>query len=339
MSDQLHNGFRPTIAPEGAKSILSQLGLDDTSNAELWSGIPPWYWHSEQTQAKLAANVLWSIADKQADADHVPGPPAGVNTLEAARQRSLLCTMSVGLGRVMYLASDSTWRLRQVNGQDLHERFWGQVIRWVVGSDLPAGGTFVRFGTNKPRYADGEPIHVTARVLKEDLTPLTGQHFKVVARIAGDDKIVHDAEMEDSPQTPGFYHATLPTLPPGQIELALAGPEIEQLMASDTTDAARKLGIQVLADSNLEMQNINADHEAMEQIAQAGGGIALDAAYADVLAEHLPDLRHNETTIEQIGMFADPKDPWTRKAHWAFLAAFVSLITTEWILRKAGGLV
>lgn len=336
LSDQLHNGFRPTIAPEGAKSILSQLGLDDASNTELWSAMSPWYWHSEQTQAKLSANVLWSVADKQDDSDRTP---ANVNTLEAARQRALLCTMSVGLGRVMYLASDSTWRLRQVNGHDLHERFWGQVIRWVVGSDLPAGGKFVRFGTNKPRYADGEPIHVTARVLKEDLTPLTGQHFKVVARVAGDQKTAHDAEMEDSPQTPGFYHATLPDCPSGQIELTLSGQQIEQLMASDTVEAARKLSIQVLSDANLEMQNINADHQAMEQIAQAGGGIALDAAYADVLADHLPDLRHDETMIEQIGMFTDPKDPWTHKAHWGFLLVFVSLITTEWILRKAGGLI
>jgi hypothetical protein len=333
LGEDLHNGFQPTIAPEGAKSILSQLGLDEASNAELWSAIPQWYWHSEQTQAKLSANVLWSIGRKAGDTS-----PADSNALAAARQRALLSTMSVGLGRVMYLASDSTWRLRQVDGHNLHERFWGQFIRWVVGSDLPSGGKFVRFGTNKPKYADGEPIHVNARVLKEDLTPLTGQHFKVVAKSANG-TILHDAELVDSPQTPGFYHATLPNLPAGQIELTLAGGEVEQLLDSDTSEAARKLNIQVLADENLELQNINADHQAMEQIAQAGGGIALDAQYAGVLADHIPDLRHDETKIQQLGMFTDPKDPWTRKAHWGFLAIFVTLITAEWILRKAGGLV
>ncbi len=70
----------------------------------------------------------------------------------------LLCTGTYGSGRVMYLASDSTWRLRQVNGQNLHERFWGQVVRWAVGNDLPAGGKLVKFGTNKPRYVGGEPV-------------------------------------------------------------------------------------------------------------------------------------------------------------------------------------
>lgn len=314
LAEDLHNGFQPAIAPEGAKSILSQLGLDDASNAQLWSAIPAWYWHSEQTQAKLSANVLWSIAEKQTDPDH---SPAGGNTLAAARQRALLSTMSVGLGRVMYLASDSTWRLRQVDGRDLHERFWGQFIRWVVGSDLPAGGKFVRFGANKPKYADGEPVHITARVLKEDLTPLTGQHFKVIAKSA-DGKTLQDAELEDSPQTPGFYQATLPSLPAGQIRLSLAGGQVEQLLDSDTTEAARTLNIQVMGDENLELQNINADHQAMEQIAHAGGGIALDAQYAGVMADHIPNLRHDETTIQQLGMFTDPKDPWTTKAHWDF---------------------
>jgi hypothetical protein len=334
LQEDLTAGFHPTIAPEGSKSILSQFGLDDEANSELWAAMEPWYWHSEQTQAKLSANVLWSIGD--ASAAHQSAVAS--DALATARQRALLCTMSVGLGRVMYLASDSTWRLRQVNGQNLHERFWGQVIRWAVGNDLPAGGKLVRFGTNKPRYADGEPIQVTARVLKEDFTPLVGEHFKVLAR-SGDGGIIHDAQMEDSPEAPGYYRAVFPNLPPGQIELTLQGDQINRLMATDTVPANRTLDVQVLADANLEMQNINADHQAMEQLAEAGGGIALDAPYFDVLADHIPNLRHDQTTIQQIGLFTDPKDPWTRKAHWAFLLLFVSLITTEWILRKAGGLV
>jgi len=336
LQEDLKAGFHPTIAPEGSKSILSQLGLDDEANSELWAAMEPWYWHSEQTQAKLSANVLWSIGD--ASAEHRAATVAS-DALAAARQRALLCTMSVGLGRVMYLASDSTWRLRQVSGHDLHERFWGQVIRWVVGSDLPAGGKLVRFGTNKPRYADGEAIQVTARVLKDDLTPLVRQHFKVLARSGGEGGIIHDAQMEDSPDAPGYYRAVLPNLPSGQIELSLQGDQIDRLMATDTAPANRTLDVQVLADANLEMQNINADHQAMEQLAQAGGGIALDAPYFDVLADHIPNLRHDQTTIQQIGLFTDPNDPWTRKAHWAFLLLFVSLITTEWILRKVGGLV
>jgi len=78
----------------------------------------------------------------------------------------------------MYLASPQTWRLRYVQTpgsdshiEDVHRRFWGQVIRWAMGSDLSAGGKFVKFGTNKHSYIGGEPVVITARVLKEDLSP------------------------------------------------------------------------------------------------------------------------------------------------------------------------
>ncbi len=87
------------------------------------------------------------------------------------------------------------------------------------------------------------------------------------------------------------------------------------------------------------MQNINADPVALARIAHAGGGIALDAAYYDVLADHIPQVKQDQVNVEQVGFFTDPNDPWTRKAHWAFLIAFATLITAEWILRKVGGLV
>ena len=90
--------------------------------------------------------------------------------------------MNAGSGKVMYLAGDATWRLRQVNGQNLHERFWGQVVRWVVGNDLPAGGQFVRFGSDKPKYVDGEPAVITAKLKKKDFAPLSDAKVKVVAR-------------------------------------------------------------------------------------------------------------------------------------------------------------
>ncbi len=343
MADHLKRGWRPQRAREGMGSILSQFGLDEARNDELWSSLPLEFWHSEQTQVK-AANVIWSIPES-AVTDATTKKAADGDSLEKERQHALLCSGTYGSGRVLYLASDQTWRLRQVNGQNLHERFWGQVVRWAVGNDLPAGGKLVKFGTNKPRYVGGEPIVVTARVLKEDLTPLRGQAFEVVARTApdkdtpGGGKEVQRAKMFDTPEMPGSYRGTLSNLPPGPIELSLEGPEIEKLMASDASLTSKTIGVDVSATSNQEMQNINADPIALARLAHAGGGIALDAAYYDVLADQIPQVKQDQTVVEQIGLFTDPRSPWTRKAHWIFLIAFAGLITAEWVLRKVGGLV
>ncbi len=148
-------GFRPGLAPEGNASVLGQFGMNPDTNASLWSDVPSWYWHSAFTQAKPSASVIWSIPP---DAD---APPVA-NPLGEVRKNALLTTMPIGLGRSLYLASDQSWRLRQVYGTNVHDRFWGQVLRWAVGSDLPAGGKFVRFGANQPTYAQGQPVTITA---------------------------------------------------------------------------------------------------------------------------------------------------------------------------------
>ena len=354
LEDHRKNGFRPAIAPEGVDSVLTQLDPDPQHNTQFWeamgSGDPKGYWHGEQTQAKPSATVYWMIKDLRAE----PTSNADIDVLAEARQRALLATMPVGLGRVLYLSSDSMWRLRQVNGANLNDRFWGQVIRWVVQSDMPAGGRFVRFGTTKPRYTAGEPVVVNVRVLNPDFTPMADQHFKVVARsvlpkdpatgkvVAG--PIVATADVAPSsentgPESAGRYTATLNDIKPGGIQISLEGNPVQKILADDTSTTQKTLFVDVLNGDDLELRNVNADHGAMTRIARSGGGISADAAYGDILAQHIPTLDHPQDSVETIGLFADPSNKYVRYAHWGFLAAFVTLITAEWILRKVAGLV
>jgi hypothetical protein len=346
LDEHLKRGFGPAVTPEGQSSILSQFSIDEASNASLWSALPPWYWHSAFTQAKRSANVVWSISD--ALPSHPPAE-ARAETASAGtsdnspRDHSLLCALSVGMGRVMYLASDSTWRMRQVNGQNPHERFWGQVIRWVVDNELPAGGKLVRFGTDKPRYVAGEPVVVTARLLGEDFSPLSGQKVKVIARAksapSAESKVIAQADLSALPDAPGYYRTTLAGLPAGKVELSLQGEPAEQLLAKDPAVTQRTLAIDVQSQLSVEQRNINADRAAMNRIAEAAGGVSLEGLYADILAAHVPRLDYATERTEQVGLFTAPTDRYARLSHWVFLAAFVVLASTEWIIRKAAGLV
>ncbi len=332
----LKSGFRPTVTPEGAASVLGQFALDASHNAELCAMLPTCYWHSEQTRAKPAASVLWTLDETTANA-----PTAQPSTTrDASRDRALLATMPLGLGRVMYLASDSTWRLRQVNGENLHERFWGQVVRWVVGDDLPAGGRLVKFGADKPRYAAGEPVTVTARLLApKDATPLLGKDVKVVAKSAGGRQL-SETRLTEIPDAPGYYKCTIPAgLPQGRVELSLAGDEVEKSLAADPTVVTRTLALDVLPHRDDESANLNTDFPALSRIAQASGGVAVAGPDAGLVAQHLPGENVRTEKVEQAGLFSDPRDSATRLTHWAFLALFVGLLTAEWVIRKSAGLV
>ena len=330
-------GFRPGLAPEGNASVLGQFGLSADTNANLWSDIPQWYWHSPFTQAKPSASVIWSIPPD-------PDAPPATNPLADVRKNALLSTIPIGLGRSLYLASDQSWRLRQVYGTNVHDRFWGQVLRWAVGSDLPAGGKFVRFGASQPTYAQGQPVTITARVLREDLTPNTGLDFSAIARPysknGGTSSSQNSVEGRfiESPETPGYYHATLGGLPAGDNEISLQGAEVERLLNTDPTVTQKSIIIKILPQLDLEQRNMNTDPTLLTRVAQAGGGFSLDANYADILASHIPAIEHTETTSEEIGFFTNPNATGTRLAHWTFLILFAMLLTAEWILRKRAGL-
>jgi hypothetical protein len=67
--------------------------------------------------------------------------------------------------------------------------------------------------------------------------------------------------------------------------------------------------------------------------------VCLDGPYADVLASHVPRLNYQTERVEQVGLFTAPGDRYARLSHWGFLVAFVVLAGTEWVIRKAAGLV
>ena len=340
LAEHLKAGFHPQLTPEGSASILTQLKSDPAENAAAWSAIPPWYWHGEQTQAKPSATVLWSI-DGGADA----GSP------ELHRRRALLATATFGRGRTLYLSSDQTWRLRQVHGENLQERFWGQVIRWATGNDLVAGGKRARFGSDKSRYNDGDPIIVTARLLKDDLTPLAGQVMEVVAKSSPasattvpasqpvESKIVGQAKFVEVPDAPGLYRATLTGLPSGGVTLSLNGADINPLLADVTDEKQKTLSLRIQRQITLEQRDTNTDKPKLTEITRAGSGISIDGPYAALLTQYIPQPAIEQTTIEQLGFYGDPRSRYTQMTHWMFLGIFCLLITAEWVIRKAGGLV
>lgn len=341
-------GFRPDSAPAAGFSALAQLGNDPTGNAQAWSGMPAWYWHSPFTQTKPAATALWTINDlSRAVAPTDPAAdPAG--PLAAANRHALLSTLPIGLGHSLYLASDQSWRLRQVAGENLHDRFWGQVLNWAVGSDLPAGGKYVRFGASQASYAQNQPVVITARVLREDLTPYTGLGFSAVAHavhtLGGGGADSQDqgpgvvARFEPM-ESPGYYQATLGGLPIGDVEISLQGSEVERLLNNDPTVTLRSLLIKILPVPDVERANMDTNPRLLEDVAEAGGGYSLDLPDADVLFSRLPKIEHKETSTLRFGFFTDPAAEGTRWAHGLFLALFAILITGEWALRKRAGLV
>ena len=68
-----------------------------------------------------------------------------------------------GLGRVLYIGIDSTWRWRKGVGDLYHHRFWGQVTRWAADRPLEIGNDFLHFGAAEPVYRSGQDVELFVR--------------------------------------------------------------------------------------------------------------------------------------------------------------------------------
>ncbi len=345
LRQQNDGGFLPALTVQGAQSSLSQLGVDQRSDSTIWQSMPRWYWHSAYTHARADARVLWVISG---GGHGNSGNAGGVQAFQAARRRALLTTMSMGSGRVMYLASNQLWRLRYVHGYNVEDVFLGQLLRWASGSQLPAGGKFVRFGTNHSSYNPGRKVLVQARVLDDQLLPEAHVHFQAVATAiaAKSNKAsgptapeVFSAAMVPQAGVPGYYSGRITGLPPGRYRITLKGSGVNRRMLDDPTATVRSLNIRVKSAGNLEMINTTSDPAAMRQIARAGGGVALPGPFADILAQYMPPVKQVIKIPESNSLFAHPHSASTFWLHVLFMLVFITLLTAEWLLRKSAAMV
>ena len=344
---QNDRGFLPALTAQGVQSGLSQLGVDQRTDNIIWRSMPRWYWHSAYTQARADARVLWAIAGHTA---RNVGQTGTISAFQSARRRALLTTMSLGSGRVMYLASNQLWRLRYVHGYNVEDVFLGQLLRWASGSQLPAGGRFVRFGTNHSSYNQGRRVMVQARVLDDRLLPESGLHFQALAtpitattgaaeKKASPAPTAFSAPMLPQSGMPGYYTGLITGLPPGSYRVTLHGSGVQARMRNDPSATVRSLTIRVKSASNLEMLDTTSDPAAMRQIANAGGGIALPGPFADILAGYMPPVKQVIEIPDSTSLFEHPHSTLTFWLHVLFMVLFVALLTSEWLIRKSAGMV
>ena len=336
MREQERAGFSPLLTPEGLESDLSDLGIDRSRNNRFWRDMPRWYWHSTFTDARPNAQVLWMIGNSRG---------TGSNSPEGDHQKALLATMSAGAGRIMYLASDQTWRMRSDDGHNLENAFLAQLVRWAVGTQLPVGGKWVRFGSNRTHYRFGQTVHVRARILHANLLPDTHLHFQVRARLIhsrhnpNEVGAVQSAPMIATPGSPGFYSGMLTGLEPGSYSITLKGDHVGKKLADDPTAVNRNEIIRIRARKNLEMLEPSADPRALKQLASAGGGVMVTGPAYSILAAAMPPQKHTLRSVDTVGVLISTRSPGTETLQWVVMILFAILAATEWIIRKAKGLI
>lgn len=318
----------------GRRHPIMQLGNSDSESDQVWVDLPLLNWRYQSQSVKPGATVLAYARPPEMQqnnmitADFDPQETANrIREMNEIQDRnSLLVFQPYGLGKVLMLNFDRTWRLRYRIGDTLHHRFWGKVATWGAGENLRAGNEFIRLGTDEINYQPTDKVKVTARVLQEDFTPVVNETFNVDVYRNGLKISTHALQYRD--QSQGMYEAEIgPFTQSGIYPIRLVSSPNSKVKFEG--DFVVETEFRVATSFNpVELSEFSVDTDTAEMIAQLS--------------------QTNLISLPNLGKLDEAFGPGSKKEleraditlwdHWLLFVLLVSLVTGEWILRRKGGL-
>ena len=326
--------FRFSLTAEGRLHPVTRHATGTSANEQVWSAFPAMQWRHPVLSVKDGAEILLTAADETA-ANTLPAEPAGLDTAlddlarrrENEAKRALLVTRQTGNGKVAVVLTDRTWRLREGAGDVHHHRFWGNLVRWGAGPLLRAGSDKVALGTDQLTYTADDPITITARLRKPDLSPVADPSLQ--AEILRDGKIIATIPLAAVPGSNGLHEGkAAPIHTPGLHQVRLVGKQATAMLAAEgKAELTTRLRI-IGARGPVELADTTLDRPLLDEAATASGGKVVGPAD---IASLLPLFLTEGAKRQEIR-----ETPlWDNALVFAALAL---VLTSEWWLRRNAGL-
>jgi len=250
-----------------------------------------------------------------------PRPGASV-ALRAEDGRPLMVVQRYGSGRTLCLLTGGTHRW--VLSRDAteasrrgHGAFWRVIAAWLA---TPPNRTPVALETDRDVYEVGQTARVVVHVTDEGFRPLSGARVAVTAGPAG---TPGQTQLAEVPGVAGRYE--------GGVLLAEAGPVRLTATAQSGAPGAEQIGTDsrevAVEKPQLELADPAQDVAFLRSLAEASGGVYLDAGEARRLGDVLRLAPRRETVAVHL---AWARSPW-------LLAALIGFLGLDWLLRRWWG--
>jgi uncharacterized membrane protein len=292
-----------TMVPTGSHAITRLTA--DADNLALWSRLPPLNWANKFSDIKRQAPGMRVL-------------------LETPQGQPLLVSGEYGAGRTLAFAGAETFRWPMHGFTREHNRFWRQIILWLVKQD------------------DRNRDDVWIKLDQRRVNPGSKLAVRAGARTSAGDP-VDTARLETALVHPGGRRETLNlsrdgTEFRGTLQPTEAG---EYAIETKAFDGDRLLGTAtsgfLVYDRDIELSTPAADPDLMAALAgwtrQEGGRALAPEELPKLLGElarRPPDYEVRQKRWKLAGTPADA---------WLMLLVMTSVLTTEWFLRKKWGLI
>ncbi|MEE9321638.1 MAG: hypothetical protein V3U76_14415 [Granulosicoccus sp.] len=252
-------GVQPTV--HGLRTDWLQFDSDSTINSQIWSELP-------------------DVADWQSTGQPKPGALVLLETSSqsAARfaNKPVLVWQRYGQGASLVLGTSGTWRWQMglPASNDLHERFWRNLLSQLVATALPR----MALVEGEPIVRDVASTDIAVMAYNADYSPV--ENAVLLASLEQPDGVSHSIELFPDLAQPGRYRASVPLPEDGPYALNLT-----TLLDGEapTMQPVSSRAWWIRESGTSEAFAANQQRAFLERIANATGGQYLSLASLDEL--------------------------------------------------------
>lgn len=281
---------------------LFNIATNQSDSQNLWTQIP--------AMSSLVPVTPAADAEVWAEAIDATGDP-----------HPWMVTKLFGGGRVVYLASDQTWRWRYKVADRFHARFWNQLLGAIIPTSYAVNGDYVSLGTDQVEYAIDQSPVINARLRNADGRPV--DDATVDAELSRDGVVQTIVPLGLVDESRGTYRGQADDLEPGRYDVSIRASGFGR----EALQASTPIWIEDRAAD--EWARLSLDESNLKAIAKAGGGNYQHESNVDYLLEDLKPISSG-TVIES---------DYALWQSWPWFAVVILLLAAEWLMRKRVGLI
>ncbi|HVA51513.1 MAG TPA: VWA domain-containing protein [Pirellulales bacterium] len=299
----VNDAFEVQPTEAGLAGPTMQLGDSPAETLEIWQRLPPLYWLFAAPALKPAARI-WAEHPLRAGPD--------------GRRLPVIVMHYVGSGKVVFHATDETWRWRFRVGDVYFARYWVQTIRFLSRSKLLGKDRSAELTADRREYRRGENVRLRVRFFDDRQAPADDDGVTVIVEREGEknERLV----LHRNAGNRGVFEGLVSRPADGAYHVWVATPTLPG--DAPATD------FRVVAPPG-ERARLQTDVAALRRASSETRGRSYTLATAERLLKDLPQGRQVKT---------DPLPPLPLWNHWLLMVIFLTLLIGEWVLRKARGM-
>ncbi|MEY2411005.1 MAG: hypothetical protein QOF48_3675 [Verrucomicrobiota bacterium] len=286
------------LTAAGRANAMLRFSDKDEENAQLWAQLPPVYWVARVSRPKPAAEVLL------VDPDPAKESRFGKMPVVAVQQ--------YGLGQVLYIGTDNTWRWRKNAGDFYYTAMWGQIAQRVSIQRLLGVSRRTQLTTDRQNYLTGDRVTVYARLYSGvGFDPILEPSVKAAFGLKNGSGARPEVILRSIPEQPAMYR--------GEFVAPAAGAYSFWV----ESDPATLLDFNV-SEPKFEFGETAMNEGLLRELAATTGG----QFFREEDLHKLPELISAKTERVQSPMEVEL---WASPLYFILM---LSVVTVEWVVRK-----